>query len=838
MIFFFSPFVELKTVITEWPYCFRQRELADVAIMQAKELHDRRQIKEKCLELLRQQLLEFQSQSDERALIGRLQQHIAALQVDEASAVQRLEKCTMQLKGLEAQNLRLEHRADDLHHQLLEARAEGRRHVGAVRAALQAERDRFKGAVPLAELELFVRDLRGLREQRNKAENDLEKARQERHAAEDLRAQVELKNHGLEELMEKLKHDHRSITLVGYYGKVHEARLRELQQHREAVRHKEQVEHLRALLIEQEGAVAALESELIHFNKVHEEREISLEQHEIELERQLEAYEKQQQEVLGTARQFEEVMGRLPDSNLPLAQQLEQVLQQVWQHVNAIVEAQTTSKLLEQRLKNKDEALRKAEAGLLSRDRLVNELRMQLPTSVESPPQVQGAAVTMQATHEDRVAVHELAVLRSHLQHKEQLLTKYQHLLQREREDHEAERQQQAAHTTALQHQLDTQADAAFSRFQETVKKFMQKIPGPSPSIEPTSRLSELQRALAAREETAVGLSEELKVARACAEHELQQAREEAELVNRELEQHHAAERERLERRARASDSELAMMEKELQLLREQQQQQHEVPIQEETARVHTLVEQLKNQLIIKEKQQKALSKAVLELRGELTRQAEQAVVAAAREENHSVQQLLDKHTHRLEECLSDARKRVRAQQDELNGVRLRESNTRQENERLRKQLARAECDLSRLRDEGKRATLQREELRRKLVRLQKATEVVTQPRQEELRREAIHLDEERAKSKAARKDTEETIKSDKRAVPDAVASWEEGKRWQNKVESLRSALKEKENEVEKLKKQVSTVKELLGRCVYIIISTNSILSFKCQASNNDAFLV
>ena len=46
--------------------------------------------------------------------------------------------------------------------------------------------------------------------------------------------------------------------------------------------------------------------------------------------------------------QFEEVMGRLPDSNLPLAQQLEQVLQQVWQYVNAIVEAQTTSKLLEQ----------------------------------------------------------------------------------------------------------------------------------------------------------------------------------------------------------------------------------------------------------------------------------------------------------------------------------------------------------------------------------------------------------------------------------------------------------------------------------------------------------
>uniref|UniRef100_UPI00358E731A centrosomal protein of 290 kDa isoform X3 n=1 Tax=Myxine glutinosa TaxID=7769 RepID=UPI00358E731A len=790
----------------------KQRELADVAIMQAKELHDRRQIKEKCLELLRQQLLELQSQSDERALIGRLQQRIAALLVDEASAAQWLEKCTMQLKGLEAQNLRLEQRVDDLHNQLLEARVEGRRHVGALRAALQAERDRFAGAVPLVELELLVRDLRGLREQRNEAENNLEKARREKHAAEDLRAQVELKNHGLEELMEKLKDDRRSITLVGYHGKVHEARLRELQQHREAVRHKEQVEHLRALLVEQEGAVAALESEIVHLNKVHEERELSWEQREVELERQLEAYEKQQQEVLGTARQFEEVMGRLPDSNLPLAQQLEQVLQQVWQHVHAIAEAQTISKLLEQRLKNKDEALRKAEAGLLSRDRLVNELRMRLPASVESSTQVQGAAVTVQASQEERVAVQELTVLRSRLQHKEQLLAKYQHLLQREREDHEAERQQQATHTAALQHQLDTQADAAFSRFQETVQNFMQKIPGPSTSIEPTSRLSELQTALAAREETAVGLSEELKVARACAEHELEQAREEAELVNRQLEQHHTAELERLERRARTSESELAIREKELKLLQEQQQQQHEVPIQEEAARVHTLVEQLKKQLTIKEKQQKALSKAVLELRGELTRQAEQAVVAAAREENHSVQQLLDKHTHRLEECLSESREHVRAQQDELNAVRLRESNAWQENERLRKQLARAERDLSRLQDEGKRATLQRDELRRKLIRLQKATEVVTQSRPDEMSREAIHLEEKLANSKAARKDGDESIKSDKRAVPDAVASWEEGKRWQNKLESLRSVLKEKENEVEKLKKQVSTLKGLLGR--------------------------
>lgn len=44
------------------------------------------------------------------------------------------------------------------------------------------------------------------------------------------------------------------------------------------------------------------------------------------------------------------------------------------------------------------------------------------------------------------------------------------------------------------------------------------------------------------------------------------------------------------------------------------------------------------------------------------------------------------------------------------------------------------------------------------------------------------------------------------------VIRWEEGKKWQAKVEKLRSVLKEKEREVETLSKQLNVIKDLYTR--------------------------
>ena len=44
---------------------------------------------------------------------------------------------------------------------------------------------------------------------------------------------------------------------------------------------------------------------------------------------------------------------------------------------------------------------------------------------------------------------------------------------------------------------------------------------------------------------------------------------------------------------------------------------------------------------------------------------------------------------------------------------------------------------------------------------------------------------------------------------------WEEGKKWQTRLEKVKNSLKEKERENESLSKQLSTLKDLYARSVY-----------------------
>lgn len=46
----------------------------------------------------------------------------------------------------------------------------------------------------------------------------------------------------------------------------------------------------------------------------------------------------------------------------------------------------------------------------------------------------------------------------------------------------------------------------------------------------------------------------------------------------------------------------------------------------------------------------------------------------------------------------------------------------------------------------------------------------------------------------------------------DEIVRWEEGKKWQAKMERMKSSLKEKERESDALTKQLSTLKDLYAR--------------------------
>lgn len=53
------------------------------------------------------------------------------------------------------------------------------------------------------------------------------------------------------------------------------------------------------------------------------------------------------------------------------------------------------------------------------------------------------------------------------------------------------------------------------------------------------------------------------------------------------------------------------------------------------------------------------------------------------------------------------------------------------------------------------------------------------------------------------------------------IVRWEEGKKWQGRVEKIRNTLKEKDSEVETLSKQLNTVKDLYNRFVPLLLKYN-----------------
>lgn len=146
-----------------------------------------------------------QSQSDEKAIIAQLHQHIVALQLSESAALAKLEAATSHVQQLEAYKLRAEQRLDTSEHALFSARQEGRNRSKHLRQTIQSLRRQFAGALPLPEQEKFSVTLLKLQEDRAKAQVEKKKAEEERSRAEGRAEEVELRLQGVKELISTLK---------------------------------------------------------------------------------------------------------------------------------------------------------------------------------------------------------------------------------------------------------------------------------------------------------------------------------------------------------------------------------------------------------------------------------------------------------------------------------------------------------------------------------------------------------------------------------------------------------------------------------------------------------
>ncbi|KAM4572985.1 centrosomal protein of 290 kDa isoform 2-T2 [Odontesthes bonariensis] len=798
------------------------QEVSDVAMTQVSALQARQKSKHKEVDALRRQILDYQSQSDEKALIAKLHQHIVALQLSESEALGKQEAASSRIQQLEAYKLRAEQRLDASERTLFLARQEGRNRSMHLRQTIQSLRRQFAGALPLPQQEKFSVTMVRLQEDRAKAQEERRKAEEERRRAEGRAEELELRLRGLEELISTLKDVKGAQKVTEWHKRMEEARLQELRKGRELVVQREEIRYLKKLVEEQDRTICSLEEDVVQLNNIQEERQLTWDQREVELERQLDHYEKHQNAILsGGAEKFEEGTGSLPDPTLPLAHQLEFALGKIREHARTILDTQATGKRLDKKLKEKEEALWKAEQNIVSRDKVINELRLRLPAAANRE-----RLLADLAKHEEghsgsqpalKLAHQTIKDLQGRLDKKEDVLKKYQNQLAQARQDQEEMIKRHQEELRVLHQKLDLYTDTSLDRFKQTAMELMKKPTLRVPTSRHLERLAELEQTVAEQDLSLSSVTEKLKLTTAELERQRTkvetQANKHADEMAK-LEENYVGQLKALSGESEDQRSQIAQMEKEMNNLCTELEAQKEANVRSPSNTMKNLMERLKAQLAQKEKQLKALSKALLELRAEMTSAAEQQVVASAaqKEESLNVQLLVDRHTKDLRAQVQELNEELQAAKESARTARSRENVLKEEVEGLNQEIQRCQKTQRRLQAEKEEREQEIQELKQRVNRLTSAMQNQPEPDGrgptiENLQKKIRGLESELEKRVFVK-----YVKDDNGKTKEEIARWDEGKKWQTRLEKVKNSLKEKERENESLSKQLSTLKDLYAR--------------------------
>ncbi|XP_065380715.1 centrosomal protein of 290 kDa isoform X1 [Macaca fascicularis] len=807
--------MELKVEVS------KLREISDIARRQVEILNAQQQSREKEVESLRMQLLDYQAQSDEKALIAKLHQHNVSLQLSEATALGKLESITSKLQKMEAYNMRLEQKLDEKKQALYYARLEGRNRAKHLRQTIQSLRRQFSGALPLAQQEKFSKTMIQLQNDKLKIMQEMKNSQQEHRNMENKTLEMELKLKGLEELISTLKDTKGAQKVINWHMKIEELRLQELKLNRELVKDKEEIKYLNNIISEYERTISSLEEEIVQQNKFHEERQLAWDQREVDLERQLDIFDRQQNEILNAAQKFEEATGSIPDPSLPLPNQLEMALRKIKENIRIILETRATCRSLEEKLKEKESALRLAEQNILSRDKVINELRLRLPATAEREKLIAELGrkeMEPKSHHTLKIAHQTIANMQARLNQKEEVLKKYQHLLEKAREEQREIVKKHEEDLHILHHKLELQADSSLNKFKQTAWDLMKQSPTPVPTNKHFIRLAEMEQTVAEQDDSLSSLLIKLKKV----SQDLERQREITELKVKEfeniklrLQENHEDEVKKVKAEVEDLRYLLDQSQKESQCLKSELQAQKEANSRAPTTTMRNLVERLKSQLALKEKQQKALSRALLELRAEMTAAAEERIISATsqKEAHLNVQQIVDRHTRELKTQVEDLNENLLKLKEALKTSKNRENSLTDNLNDLNNELQKKQKAYNKILREKDEIDQENDELKRQIKRLTSGLQgkPLTDNKQsliEELQRKIKKLE-----SQLEGKVDEVDLKPMKeKNAKEELIRWEEGKKWQAKIEGIRNKLKEKEGEVCTLTKQLNTLKDLFAK--------------------------
>ena len=427
------------------------REVADVACRQIEALEAKKASENIELEALRHEIIDLQSQTDEKALIGKLHRQLVGFQLKDNEAANKIKQLTNKLSHNEAQLLRLQQKTDETENWAVHVRSQSYIKCKSMLKIIQDLRRQYSGSVPLSRQEKLSEILRELKEDKRQAHTKLKLAEEKLQEAQTRAEELAVKQESLENILSTLKQGAATQQVLEWHKKLEDLRLRDLRSRRQSERWSAEVDHLRELSTSQARKIDQLEEEIVRIENQVEQKQLDWETRQIELETL-------EEETKGNPKRSNEKKLQLQDSiqnqskpnpEWPLAKQLEHALKTNKSHFKVLEETKTKLSETKQLCDDLKKKLREADAKILAKDKIINDLRLQIPQSVDrayalaSVTGDKGLPVSLTTDYESKQALHiaqtTIQSLRERLEQKEETLARFDKILKQARQDYEAE---------------------------------------------------------------------------------------------------------------------------------------------------------------------------------------------------------------------------------------------------------------------------------------------------------------------------------------------------------------------------------------------------------------
>ena len=766
------------------------KEVADIARNQILALECKKKAENLELEALRHQVIDLQTQTDEKAVIAKLHRTIVGLQLRENDIEHKLQLSNSKFGRLEAQLLRYSKKCDEKEDMLIHVRSEGQIKCRSLLKMIQDLRRQYSGSIPLSRQEKLSQLMKEMNDEKRRLVQCLRVAEEKQNEAEIKAEEWAIKQASIDDIVKN-----KGRSSMEWQKKLEQVRLREMRWRRSAENVTKEVDHLRSLCHNQQTKIDQLEEELLRNETLLEQRQLDWETREVELENLQEAKKPSNQEH------------SLPDPDLPLSRQLEQALDSLKSSNHSNKDLQQKVNDLKCISEDAQKKLRESESMVLAKDKIINDLRLQVPTSVDRAVAMAtitgGPSMAMTEDYESKhaldVAQATVSSLRERLAQKEETLKRYESLLKQSRTEAEDLATKLQSEIVDLKSSLQSQ-QKAYSDLRNSSAEIGSTAPELSFAAisDKIEKIQELEEEIIELKGAMNEISRQLAVAKSEASSHLHDATMKQKELNDFRENTNVENQMRSRQNQQEVDglkNEIAMLKSENNLLQDDLRNAKIAQEKAPSAVMSALVEKLRNDLAEKDKKQRAMARALADLKQEIISKAEKESDVVVEESP------IEKELRKKNEMLNA---KVEKYHKQVNNLKDKETTYANELKIVREELSKKTSMLIKMKEDKVKSpsnTITRSQGDQREKQELKAT-----IRSLEMKLKAVN--------KPEKPFAEETADVDDKVVRTAedLARWDESKKWHKKTEALRAKIANADEEVSRLSKSNKSLRDVVSR--------------------------